>query len=66
MILGDISALSFSRAKSTSAQIAVDYRVVDGVYVSVGYVYEKFDVVQRNDRVVFRTSGTKLSFKYKF
>ncbi len=66
MILGDISALSFSRAKSTSAQISVDYRVVAGVYVSAGYVYEQFDVVEDNDRVVFRTSGTKLSFKYKF
>ena len=66
MLHGDISALSFNKAKATSAQIALDYRIVSGVFISLGYLYEKFDVVEDDDDVVFITSGLKLSFKYKF
>ena len=63
---GDISTLSFNRAKATSAQIALDYRLVSGLYLSCGYLYEKFDVVEDNDTVIFNASGIKFSFKYKF
>lgn len=66
MINGDISAISIERAKVTSAQITFDYRLVKGVYASMGYLYESFEVVEKSDTVVFNSSGTKLSFKYKF
>ena len=66
LLYGDISALSFSEAKSTTAQIALDYRIVSGLYVSVGYLYEKFELVEDDDTIIFNTSGFKYSFKYKF
>lgn len=65
-IYGDISALSFSEARSTTGQLAIDYRVVAGLYLTAGYLYESVDVVEDGDTVVFDTSGVRLGFRYKF
>jgi len=62
----NISALSFVDAKATSYQAGVDYRVVDGLYLSVGYLYEEFEAVEDLDTITFHTSGYKFSFKYAF
>ncbi len=66
IIYGDVSAISYNEAKTISAQIALDYRVAHSIYLSCGYLYEKFDVVEKDDTVVFSMSGLKLSAKYKF
>lgn len=65
-IYGDISALSFYEAKSTTGQIAIDYRAVAGVYLTAGYLYESFDVIEDGDTMVFETSGFRVGFRYKF
>ena len=66
IVLGDISALSFNEAKATSIQLAVDYRLVDGLYLSAGYLYERVKAVDKSDTITFDTQGYKFSFKYKF
>lgn len=62
----NISALAFSRAKSTSYQIGVDYRVINTLYLSAGYLYEQFKAVEKLDTVEFETTGYKFGFKYIF
>ncbi len=61
-----ISALSLSEAKSTNYQIGIDYKVVDGLYLSLSYMYEDFQAVEKKDSIDFRTAGNKFSFKYIF
>jgi len=65
-VYADISALSFVDAKATSYKAGVDYRVVDGLYLSAGYLYEQFKAVEDLDTITFNTSGYKFSFKYAF
>jgi hypothetical protein len=66
LIYADVSALSLREAKSTYMQAGIDYRVVNGLSLSVGYVYEDFDIKEDNDTVNFETDGVKVSFKYAF
>lgn len=61
-----VASLAFSRAKSSIYSASVDYLLVDGLYISGGYLYEQFKVVEGEDTVDFSTSGLKVSFKYKF
>ncbi len=61
-----ISALSLSEAKSTNYQIGIDYKVVDGLYLGLSYMYEDFQAVEKKDSIDFRTTGNKFSFKYIF
>ena len=63
---GNISALSFMDAKSISAEAGIDYRFVKGLHLSLGYIYEDFDVVEDNDTVYYQIDGIKLGFKYIF
>ncbi|QSZ40616.1 hypothetical protein GJV85_00270 [Sulfurimonas aquatica] len=60
------SALSFSTAKSTSYEAELDYRVVGGLYLSIGYMYNQFEALDKLDTVDFSMSGYKASFKYAF
>jgi len=66
MVSANVSALSFSKAKATSYQASVDYRVVDGLYLSAGYLYEQFKAVEDHDTINYKTSGYKVGFKYLF
>ena len=66
LIYANASDLAFSRAKSSSYHAGIDYRVVDGLYLSASYMYEQFKVVQEQDTVDFKTTGPKFSFKYAF
>ena len=66
LIYADISALSFQKAEATQLEFGIDYRMVDGLFLSMGYIYEDFDVLEDNDTVNFKTSGPKFSFKYAF
>jgi len=66
MVYANVSALSFQDAKSISAEAGIDYRFVDGLFLSVGYMYENFDVIEDDDTVYFQTDGIKLGFKYAF
>lgn len=66
IIYGDISALSFYDAKSTTGHLSLDYRLVEGVYLTAGYLYDSLDVVEDGDTVSFETSGVRLGFRYKF
>jgi len=62
----NISALAFSKAKSTSYQLGAYYRVVNSLYLNVGYLYEEFKAVEKLDTINFETRGYKLGFKYIF
>ena len=62
----DVAALAFSRAKSTLYKASVDYLLVDNLYLSAGYLYEQFKVLEGSDTVNFTSSGLKVSFKYGF
>ncbi len=62
----NISALSFSTAKSTSYQYGFDYRIIDSLFLSAGYMYEKFKAVEDSDTINFTSEGYKFSFKYAF
>ncbi len=66
VVYANVSTLSFVDAKATSYQAGVDYRVVDGLYLSAGYLYEEFEAVEDLDTITFNTSGYKFSFKYAF
>jgi len=66
VISANISALSFVDAKASSYKADIDYRVVDGLYLSAGYLYEEFKAVEDLDTISFSTSGYKFSFKYAF
>jgi len=61
-----VSALSLNEAKSTNYQIGVDYKLIEGLYVSLSYMYEDFQAVEKKDSIDFKTTGNKLSFKYIF
>lgn len=60
------SAIAFSRVKSSVYEASVDYMLVDGLFVSAGYLYEEFKTLEQKDTVNFITSGYKVSFKYAF
>jgi len=60
------SALAFGKAKSSVYEASVDYRLVNGLYISAGYLYEEFKTVEQSDTVNFITSGYKFGFKYTF
>ncbi|MEA2100108.1 MAG: hypothetical protein U9P72_08260 [Campylobacterota bacterium] len=66
IVYANVSALSFVDAKATSYQAGLDYRVVEGLYLSAGYLFEEFKAVEKLDTITFNTSGYKLSFKYAF
>lgn len=66
IVYTNLNALAFSRAKSNSYQVGIDYRVVSGLYLSASYMYEQFQVVEKQDAVEFKTTGYKFSFKYAF
>lgn len=61
-----ISTLSFSEAKATHYNVGIDYRLIDRLYVSGGYLYERFKALEKEDTVKFTTQGYKFSFKYIF
>ncbi len=60
------SVISYNRAESLNYKIDADYRVVGGLYLTLGYLYEQFKVLEKEDTVKFKTTGYKLSFKYQF
>ena len=62
----NISALSFREAKSISYQLGADYCVIDTLYLSVAYLSEQLESVEKKDTIEFDSSGYKLSFKYVF
>jgi len=66
IVHGEISALALSKAKSTSYKVGFDYRVIDNLYLSVGYLYEQFKAVEELDTIEFKTTGYKFGFKYVF
>ena len=66
LVYADISSLSLQDAKSTYMQAGIDYRIVNGLSLSLGYVYEDFDIKEDDDTVNFETDGVKASFKYAF
>jgi len=66
ILYSNASALSFSSAKSTSYQYGIDYKIVDSLYLSAGYIYEKFKAVEKSDTISFISKGYKFSFKYAF
>ena len=66
LLYANASDLAFSRAKSSDYQAGIDYKIVDGLSLSVSYIYEQFKVVQEQDTVDFKTTGYKFSFKYAF
>ncbi len=65
-VYANVSALSFNEAKSTSFEVGVDYRIINGLYLSAGYLYEQFKAVEKHDTIDFDTAGYKFSFKYAF
>jgi hypothetical protein len=66
IIYADVAALSLAESDATHASFGIDYRVVEGLFLSLGYIYEDFEIVEDNDTVYFKTSGGKFSFKYAF
>lgn len=62
----NVSALSLSEAKSINYQVGIDYKVIDDLYLSLSYMYEDFQAVEKKDSIDFRTTGNKFSFKYMF
>ena len=60
------SALSFVEAKAMNYQVALSYRVIEGLSLSGAYLYEHFEAVEKNDTVKFTASGYKASFLYAF
>ena len=66
VLRGDVSALAFSRAEVASYKIAAEYRVVGGLYLNGGYMYERFNVTEKNDKIEFKTAGYKFGFRYAF
>lgn len=66
MLHSEISALALSKAKSTSYQIGLDYRAMDNIYLTAGYLYEHFKAVEKLDKIEFETVGYKFGFKYVF
>ena len=60
------SDLAFSRAKSSTYRAGIDYRVTSSLYLNAAYIYEEFDVVEKKDKIDFKTSGYKFGFKYEF
>jgi len=66
IVYADASALAFSNAKSVSYQIGADYRVIDKLYLSAGYMYEQFKVTEKQDIIDFKAAGYKFGFKYTF
>lgn len=62
----NVSAISLNNAKSSSMRVGADYRLVGGVYLTAGYVYDHFEAVEESDTVVFKTAGYKFGFKYRF
>ncbi|MCW9026824.1 MAG: hypothetical protein OQJ77_05860 [Thiovulaceae bacterium] len=65
-VYGNVSALSFQDAKSISAEAGIDYFFVNNFSLSIGYVYENFDIKEDDDTVYFQSDGVKLGFKYTF
>jgi len=65
-LYGDTSILAFSKANSSSYRLGIDYKVVENLSFSAGYIYEQFEVLEEQDSVDFYTSGYKLSVKYAF
>ncbi len=61
-----VSSLALTKAKATSYQATIEYRVIENLYLSAGYLYEQFRAVEELDSVEFKTSGYKVSFKYLF
>ncbi|MEA3228380.1 MAG: hypothetical protein U9P38_04825 [Campylobacterota bacterium] len=61
-----ISALSLSEAKLMSYEVGLDYRVVNSIYLSGVYLYERFEAVEEDDTIGFTIEGYKFSFKYIF
>ncbi len=65
-IYSNISALSLMDAKSMNYQIALSYRVINGLYLNGAYIHEEFKAIEKSDTVEFNTSGYKFSFIYAF
>lgn len=69
-LYANISALSFSEAKSTNYEFGLYFRVIDDLYMGASYIYEGFEAtVEKDDHidtVDFNTAGNKISFKYVF
>lgn len=65
-LYANISALSLSSAKAKNYQYGVIYKVIDNLYIDIGYMYEDFQATEKRDSINFKTSGYKYSFKYAF
>ena len=62
----NVSALSFSEAKSTNYEVGFDYKVIKHLFLSASYMYEDFKATEKKDTIEFKTRGNKFSFKYVF
>jgi len=58
--------LAFSRAKSSTYKIGIEYRVTTNLYLNSAYIDERFNVLEKQDTIKFKTAGYKFSFRYKF
>jgi len=58
--------LAFSRAKSSTYKVGIEYRVTPKLYLNSAYIDERFNVLEKQDTIKFRTAGYKFSFKYSF
>lgn len=69
-VYANVSALSFSDAKSVNYEYGLAYQVYNNLYIQGSYLYEDFQVTESAgghiDTVKFRTLGNKLSVKYIF
>lgn len=66
VLYADISAISFSEAKSLNYEAGIDYRIMKDLYLSASYFYDDFEVIERLDTIKFKTIGNKFSVKYNF
>lgn len=66
VLYADASALSFSEAKASSYEVGLDFKVIDTLYLTVGYLYRKIEAVDDADTIKFSIKGYKGGFKYAF
>ena len=60
------SAIALSDAKTFDYKFGLEYKVINNFSLNIGYVYEGFEAVEKQDTIKFNSSGTKLSVKYIF
>jgi hypothetical protein len=60
------SFLGVSDAEALSYEMSGAYMVYEDLYLTAGYMYEYFTVLEKEDKVSFSSSGYKFGFKYVF